>query len=297
MLKINSTHIRFQLVIPTHKRTDHLALLLDSVVALAQPELLDAVWVVENGSAVARALTESYADRLPIRYHHFSEGNKSKALNEVLPKLDPACPTVNLDDDVLLPPNLLRGYAEAIRQFGPGHYYGGPTTVRYEVDPDPQLVPWMPVSNRGFRLPHDRPTAVGRKTFLGCNWVSFPADVRAVGGYSTAYGPGAKSGARGQETDMQYRLAEAGVTAVYVPGEPVSHWVPAKCVTEKWVLDRVEKTAMQRGKREGTLSKRVYWTVMMYYYRYKGAEGKYLESTYLGLVRGSKERTAKANKS
>lgn len=252
--------------------------------------MLGNVFVVENGSKVAEEATLAFKDRLPIKYCHFEEGNKSKALNQLLSELNPELPSLYLDDDVLVPPGLLKQYAVALEKYGPLHYYGGPTTVRYEVMPDPKLVPYMPVSNRGFRLEFSEATEVDNQYFLGCNWMCYPNVVIAAGGFDPAVGPGAGGGARGQETDMQHRLYENGSTAIYVPGEPVSHWVPRKAVEISWVLERLEKTNILRGRQNASPLRKIYWLVMREWYRlfqWLSLSNKCRYRIYKGLTRGN----------
>ena len=53
-------------------------------------------------------------------------GNKSAALNAVLETIGNSL-VFFTDDDVRLAPTTLCAYAEAARNTGPGHFYGGPT--------------------------------------------------------------------------------------------------------------------------------------------------------------------------
>ena len=162
--------------------------------------------------------------------------------------------------------DVITRYRAATERFGRGHCFGGPVTVRYEVAPDEELIPFMPVSNRGFNLPHAEPTPVPGQPFLGTNWVCYPADVLQVGGYRDNLGPGAAGGARGQETDMQFRLYDSGITPVYVPGTEVSHWVPARFVSKAWVLDRLKKSKIYHGSVTGTPLKFAVWGAKALFY-------------------------------
>ena len=87
---------------------------------------------------------------------------------------------------------------------------------------------------------------------LGANWSAFASDLRAVGGFDPRFGPGAKTGSTGAETEMQRRLGRRGVAAYYVPEAVVRHRVAAECGTPEWVLRRIYRHGIEWGLRRGT---------------------------------------------
>lgn len=243
------------LLIPTHQRTDLLRRCLDSLAGMAE-ELADCtVHVIENGSAVAEALALSYADRIPVRYHHFQPGNKSLALNAALADIDPEGFLVFLDDDVAVRPGSIDAFRRAAEHYGAGHFFGGVMHADYEVAPEPSVVPYLPPSARLIDHSAGKELRVMQHFtyFMGACWACFARDLRAAGNFNAEFGPGASSGARGQETDAQHRLRERGGIPVFVRGAVVDHHVNARMVTADYASDRIFHASIYKGRTDPSL--------------------------------------------
>lgn len=247
------------ILIPTHGRPKRLGLLLDSIVTATKPSSLVAIHVIENGSQLAQQLVESYQDRLPIQYSYLEEGNKSKALNAVAAKLPVEALLVFFDDDIKIDPEVLVRYQIETSKLGPGHYYGGGHRADYETQPNPKIVQYFPTSNRPRELAGQQDVKVfpAFQDFLGFNWACFNQDLQAIGGFSPDFGPGSKSGARGQETDAQYRLHANGVKAVAIGRAKVDHFVPSKFVSEDWLVERIFLSSIHLGREKASFIKSI----------------------------------------
>lgn len=221
-------------LIPTHGRPTLLERTLDSLAQCLLPGNYVELVVIENGSrAGAKELVRSLPDRLNARYMHRSRGNKSYALNEALESIDDGL-VVFFDDDVEIQSGTLDAYADAAMEHGRGHFFGGTVQVNREKEPPTWVEPSLPDSARGYVADGSREG----KYYLGFNWAAYSRDLKRLGGFDPQFGPGAPTGATGQETEMQERLRVAGIAPVDVPGAVVSHYVPKENCTVRWMLSR-----------------------------------------------------------
>src|SRR5690606_21102731 len=139
------------------------------------------------------------------RYVHYPVGNKSAALNTVINDLAPDDFLFFTDDDVRVDRQLLLAYEAAARQYGRGNFFGGPTGVDYEQQPEAHVRRYLPASARGW-VYSGRGVEIDAPDFLGFNWAAFAGDIQSAGGFNPNRGPGAPTGSTGQESDMQRRL-------------------------------------------------------------------------------------------
>ena len=240
---VGTFEVRFHVVLTTHERCDLLARTLSSLAAAARPEGFERVVVVENGANEgARAVCERHASQLPLAYHRVAHPGKSRALQWAVSQLRTGF-VLFLDDDVRVAPELLESYAEAAREHGAGHFYGGPLSIDYEVEPPHWLLRHLPPSARGWEPGSERDPLPGGDRFLGANFGAFAEDLLAVGGFDPHLGPGAlrpgtADNPTGQERAIQDRMLEAGLRPVYVPRARVWHYVPAERCSERWALHR-----------------------------------------------------------
>lgn len=223
-------------VIATHERPALLRRTLDSLAECEQPESYRATIVVENGSKTgAERIVRSCKDGINAKYIYTPRGNKSHALNRALQEI-PNGLIYFTDDDVRLRPSVLVRYAEAAKQEGRDAFFGGPTGVDYEEPPPNWLVSSLPASARGWSENGFEQESF--QWFLGFNWAAFRSDLVSQGGFDPRFGPGSPTGATGQETEMQRRLADSGLRKVFVPGAKVIHYVPKSRCNARWLLRR-----------------------------------------------------------
>lgn len=235
-------------VIPTCGRPALLERTLASLAATEKPSRYAGTWIVENGGRepVVEQIVEGWRDRLGAQLCSMPDGNKSTALNAMLERFEDEL-IVFLDDDVRVEAGLLEAYAraDAARQEQPV-FFGGATAVDYEVPPPEWLRPYLPPSAVGWQW-RGNPEHVDAPEFLGFNWAARAADLKRLGGFDAAFGPGARTGATGQERDMQRRLLEGGWRGVYLPEAVVWHYVPQDRCSRTWALRRAFRNGVSEG--------------------------------------------------
>lgn len=240
--------IPLAVVIPTHNRLELFKRTLESVLACLRPEFNEVrLIVVENGGrfGVKEYLQNTKSWLIP-EYLFVEEGNKSQALNAVLDSLENEL-IVFLDDDVKVVPDLLERYAIAANSNPSQCIFGGPIVADYVEQPPDWLLDYLPVSAKGWEPEEYQPIHPGGLWFMGFNWAAFTADIRRAGGFNPEVGPGAKSGATGQETAMQRALVDLGVVPVYVPEARVWHYVPESRCSPEWALERAFRNGVTSG--------------------------------------------------
>lgn len=243
------------IVVPTVRSTRVMERTLRSIAACERPAGLREVLVVENGPVGdARGIVDSLAG---CRYSYVERGNKSAALNHGLQDVDDGL-VIFFDDDVTVDRKTLVAFSAAAQETGPGYFYGGPFGVDYEREPPEWLRPYLPGSARGWRM-GTQPATIDTPEFLGFNWAAWRQDLSNAGPFSEDRGPGATTGATGQESDMMRRLLALGVRGRYVPDAYVRHFVPAERCSPEWVLSRGWRTGVEKGllRRGGTMSERI----------------------------------------
>jgi len=242
-------------VITTHRRTQLLRRTLASITAAKLPREISGVFVLENDGKSCSNVVGEYSE-LPLQYRFFPEGNKSRALNWLLPELASAF-VVFLDDDVQIPQRLLERYCKAFRIASKTEplasrveiaFWGGPVSPEFEESPPQWLLPKLPRSVNGWTL-GTQSQVVDRPAFLGCNWAANANRLIEVGGFDEKRGPGANTVTMGQEASAQQRLIDAGYRGLYLPGEPVLHHVPKNRCSPEWALDRAERNGRGFGMR------------------------------------------------
>jgi glycosyltransferase involved in cell wall biosynthesis len=236
----------FVVAMATSSRPMLLQRTLQSLAGCRKPPGFRETIVVENGPKTGAAqIVQSAAESLHARYLHAVDSNKSAALNILLQELGD-CFIFFTDDDVRFDPETLCAYADSAAVHGPGHFFGGPTSVDYEIEPAPWVRDLLPVSARGFQWTGD-PGRIDQAVCLGFNWGAFSADLRAAGGFDPKRGPGAPTRSTGQETDMQRRLLARGFTGIYVPAACVWHYIPIYFTSPKWIVERAFRHGVERG--------------------------------------------------
>jgi hypothetical protein len=192
--------------------------------------------LVENGTKQHSAdIASQFENDLKLNYAYLATPGKSKALNLGLTLIPPDALVLFTDDDIRFDKNWMREYDQISQNCVSGRYFGGSFGVDYETPPKPELIPLLPDSAIGIEYP-DSPEA-GCK-FLGFNWAAFASDIIGLGGYDEKIGPGSSTCKVGDETEMQVRLAKAGVQLTSVPKAKVWHFVPNNRCSADWLVAR-----------------------------------------------------------
>ena len=236
-------------VIPTSNRKDLLIRTLSSLSNCSFPTNYRETIVVENGSQkVAESTAKQFQEKLNLRYIYLPNGNKSHALNTVLEKIEDSL-IVFFDDDVRLEPGVLQAYAEASTGKDSGEFYGGPFQVDYVKPPPEWLKDFLPKAAVGWNR-GDKPRWIKKgEAFLGFNWAAFSKDIKNLNGFSINHGPGSKTKAVGQETEMEGRLMDSGIRGRYVPLAMVWHYVPPERCSKKFASSQAYRWGIQGGLR------------------------------------------------
>jgi GT2 family glycosyltransferase len=245
--------------------------------------------VVENGPRCGiEAAVRSFGREHRIQHLYISEANKSHALNCALARIDDGLVFLT-DDDVRVDPGILMAYAAAASSAESGAYYGGPVLIDAEHGLPPE---WMRrfysrTIAKPWQLPYSSPTVLEGQDFMGTNWAAFASDVRAAGGFDTRLGPGACTGAAGQETEAQRRLLARGVRPTYVPGAIAWHYLHREFLDPAWVLRRTYRHGLEWGIRRTRGGQRLLLVLA------RGAAGRFnahAKGCVLRLLGGEKRR-------
>lgn len=173
---------------------------------------------------------------------------------------------VYLDDDALPRPGwlaaLLAPYADPRVAC-----VGGRILLRFPAPPPAWLTPPLHASFSAYDLgPAPRRVRYRHDTYpFGAN-VSFRADTaRAAGGFCTMVGPIGRHQLVFDETDLCYRLDQAGWEIRYAPDAVVDHLVMPERLTPEWVLRRhrtggeSEAVFVLRNRRLARALWRIWW--------------------------------------
>lgn len=245
-------------LIATSNRATLLERTLHSLSECQAPDNFVGVIIVENGVAGNVAeIAHSFQDRLTVHYFYTPEANKSNALNIALREF-PSSLLFFTDDDVRFHPDILSIYTQAATEHGTGSFFGGPMGVDYESEPPDWLKEYLPPSAVGWEMPPNR-QPLHNTLFRGCNWAAFAQDLLALGGFDPNYGPGSKSGARGQESEMQRRLLQNGIEQIYLPQAMVWHYVPKNRCSTRWALRRAYQHGIESGLEQSLPAGHYWW--------------------------------------
>ncbi|RIK73453.1 MAG: hypothetical protein DCC67_17885 [Planctomycetota bacterium] len=233
------------IVIPTCGRSELLRTTLQTLGECRQPSSPVRTVVAENGPrAGAEEAVRGAAAWLHAEYQHSETPNKSASLNLAIAGAGEEL-MVFFDDDVRIASSTLVAYQQAAERHPAGVFFGGSMGVDYEEAPPEWVKQTLPPSALGVML--DSAAEARKAPFLGCNWAAYASDLRRCGGFNVNVGPGAISGATGQETEMQVRLSLAGLRPKVVPDAMVWHYVPKARCSPQWSLARSYKNGMSTG--------------------------------------------------
>lgn len=231
-------------LIATHGRPDMLASTLRSLLIAAEQAEIGQIVVVENGGSYgAESICQSLRSTVDITLLTCEQANKSAALNVGLPHCRDGLVFMT-DDDVEIPPTLLRIYEQAARGVNSGVFFGGATVAKFEQEPPVWLEEFLPLSARGTKTEVSKSPP---EQFIGFNWAAFKSDLIKVGGFNPNFGPGSETGATGQESEMQRRLVRYGCKPIFLPDAAVTHMVPYERCNAQWLLKRAYRQGVEKG--------------------------------------------------
>jgi GT2 family glycosyltransferase len=228
------------IIIPTYKRLWLIERVLRNLTRCAFPPDVE-ICVVENGSRDGvESLCRDFSVGDRVCYLHTPVPGRSKAVNLAIRAMD-ADFFIFFDDDVTFAEDMVEIYVDAARRHGQGHIFGGPLVPDAEMRCPSYLIPYLPRSATGWSLGDGEIEipASQFEYFFGANWAVFKSDLMTSGLFSEDLGVGAaKNSPMGEETELQHRLINASVKAVYLPRATIHHLVPPECYTMKWAWRR-----------------------------------------------------------
>jgi glycosyltransferase involved in cell wall biosynthesis len=239
----------FDVVIPTYCRPELLLGLLRSIDDGIVPSSLGRVIVVENGhQSGAQDICALRFNNIQPIYVFVEQAGLSGARN-CGARLSTEDVILFLDDDLKLSSDTLNAYSVAFARDGSRAFYGGPLTPDYESAPKECVLSLLPHSVTGFSL-GDHDLRVDEPILLGGNFAIGRSLLAEHGGFDGVSAEGRNSGGVGEETRLQERMLERGVTGIYVAGANVKHHVPASSVSFRFALRRRWRTGFGEGQLE-----------------------------------------------
>src|SRR5262245_52510794 len=221
---------------------------LHSLAACEKPQGYGGVIVAGNGrQAELKRVVAEFAPQHQFNWQYSEPPNKSLALNRALTRLGDAL-VVFTDDDVVVPNQTLAAYASFAANKRGGEFYGGPIAPEYEGERPPEwLVPLLPRTAGGWRMPVTGPAEIGQPEFVGPNFAAFASDILRVGGFDTRLGPGSQMVSPGEDTEIQARLLSAGVRGFYLPEAAIQHRVKRGACGVQFAIHRAERNGIYWG--------------------------------------------------
>jgi glucosyl-dolichyl phosphate glucuronosyltransferase len=231
-------------IVCTRNRPAQLRAFLEAACGLAFPaELSWELLLVDNGEGgVARSIAEGFEGRLPVRCVVEPRAGLSHARNRGVAEARGRylCWT---DDDVRPDPHWLAAYAEAFERHPAAALFAGRVLPELEP-PSPSwfaraqhrwpltsVLAHRDFGDQGLRLSADR----GRLPY-GANY-AVRADVQRSFAYDPELGLAPGRERVGEETDLAFRMLQAGHTGWWVPASKVRHLIPTERQTTDYVLN------------------------------------------------------------
>ena len=236
------------MILSTYNRAKVLRTTLESMAALDTEGLDWEIVVVDNNSSdETRAVIESFAGRLPVRYLFEPRPGKNCALNKALDESELGQIVVFTDDDIVPVRAWLKLIRESVDKNPDISVFGGKITLLWPAMKLPAWSQSQEIMEVAFGW-HDR----GDK-----NWIYSPYDYPIGANFwvrreifdkgrryneQVAWHP--KNWIMGTETSFLKVLREEGYAMLYVPQAAVGHWVQA----ERIKLSNLWKRAYRSGR-------------------------------------------------
>jgi glycosyltransferase involved in cell wall biosynthesis len=243
-MHMKSEKIDVTVIICTRNRPTQLAIVLDSACQLTIPVHLN--WeliVVDNGSLDnADDVVVKYTSRLPIRLIREDKAGLSNARNRGVAeaKGDYIC---WVDDDLVIDPAWLTAYASAFKMYPDAAVFGG-KIIPFLEPPTPEWFEnakydWPFNSLLAYRDLGDEAIPLkftGGKVPYGANFAIRTLEQKRHY-YNPELGISPSHNRVGEESDVIYRIFKAGGSGWWVPDSKVTHIIPPKRQTLKYLYD------------------------------------------------------------
>jgi glycosyltransferase involved in cell wall biosynthesis len=230
--------MKFTIAICTWSRAPMLRRALASHAAVLVPRGVEReVVVVDNGSTdETPEVVAEFGGRLPIRRVSEPTPGLSHARNAAV-RAARGDYILWTDDDVLVPPNWMEVYAEAIRRWPEAAVFGGPIRPQFDATPPRWLARALPVVANAYALLDlgDAPAPFSERAVpFGANYVVRTAEQR-LHPYSPRLGRVHDKLTSGEETAVVRAILADGGTGWYVPTAGVRHLLAPERLTERYL--------------------------------------------------------------
>lgn len=230
---------RVSVILPTHRRPDSLARLLDAL-AVQDPGVEWELVVIDNDDApgsegVFRSREDSFGGR--ARFVRETRRGAAHARNRGIAEARGAI-TAMIDDDVIPAPDWL---ARLVAPLLAGRCAGTGGLVL--LDPGVDRPGWFDEVALGGYLarwdlgPEERPITE-KEFFLTANCAFDTAKLRASGGFEPTLGPRGKTPLVNDDVQLVRRVRELGGTLRWVPEAVVFHELTAARLSKRYLLKR-----------------------------------------------------------
>lgn len=223
----------------TWNRAELLRQTLESLTRVAVPAWLPwSVLVVNNNSTDhTDAVAREFLDRLPLTIVPEPQPGLPVARNTALDRATGEY-VVYIDDDVLLDPQWLTHFAEAVRRHPHAVAFGGPIEPWFPESPDPLLAEAFPNLKNGFCGLDHGPTEIVldiSQEIFGAN-MAFSKAALGSARFDPQVGHAHGLMMLGDETILLRRLQEEGKQVIWVPGMRLQHYVDPKRMRLPYLL-------------------------------------------------------------
>jgi GT2 family glycosyltransferase len=222
------------IVIPTYRRTEFLALSLDSLYAQTPRPYLHAAIVVDNSKVpdpqVKLICSLPKYSPMTIQYIHQPEPGASNARNLGAAITD--SPWIGfIDDDMILPANWVSVALACIEHSG-ADIIGGPYTPFYLSSPPA----WFRAQYGSNSLEEKAGFLIEEKPIFGGNMLWKRELFLKLGGFSPRLGYIGNKEIYGEETELQHRAVKIGARIRYAPELAVQHCFHRERMRVGWFL-------------------------------------------------------------
>ena len=228
----------------TWNRAKFLDISLDAFRKVHLPSAIDWEILVVNNNSTDETddIIEKHARNLPIRRLFEPHAGKSFALNHVIREARGDY-ILWTDDDAIVDRNWVKAYVEAFRKWPDAVFFGGPILPWFEQEPPEWLTEeTIPIVASAFAI------LDFEEGFSELEYEKLPYGVNMAVRckeqkrylYNTSYGPRPNSEVRGEETVLMHKLLKDSHEGRWVPKAKVSHYVPKKRMSIKYLKNVYE---------------------------------------------------------
>lgn len=131
---------------------------------------------------------------------------------------------------------------------------------------------------------YQQATTLEKEHIAGCNMVFRRAVFDKIGGFSEEIGMAGHMVAYGEETQLQNRLRNAGMTVGYIPKLQIKHYIQPSRQTFRWQLKRA--WAEGRDSWDAELEPRTFYNLLKYLIKAPLGIVKSLAITFVAMLKG-----------